>query len=307
MSDQSTGLPPLSTASLKPEQHHSPIDGLEVPEGAVAPANVQVIGDGTAEASFPDQDEARKAAAEESAKAEQAKLAGKYETVEDLEKAYQEAQRKITELSQRDARTSEEEVQFKIEQHGPFADRDVAGVLEAASLDGKQLAEQWEANGRLTEEQYESLKNIGYSRQVVDTFVAGQYSMTQADNNTQQQMLSQAKSLVGGEGQLQNLYQWAANNYTPHQQEQLNQRLADPRTWQSALKEMMFDESQASGTIQSRPLMNATEVAPAEPAGFTTTREVLTAFEAARNNGFMSDETKSKLARTPQHLLEGVG
>ncbi len=306
MSEEATGLPPV-TAPIKPEQHNSPIDGLEVPEGATAPENVQVIGDGTAEASFPDQDEARQAAAEEATKAEQAKLAGKYETVEDLEKAYQEAQRKITELSQQDARTSEEETAFQIEKHGPFADRDIAGVLEAASLDGKMLAEQWENQGKLTDEQYESLKQIGYSRQVVDTFVAGQYSMVQAENNTQQQMLTQAKTLVGGEDQLQNLYQWAANNYTPHQQEQLNQRLADPRTWQSALKEMMFDQSSAAGTIQSRPLMDATEVAPPEPAGFTTTREVLMAFEAARNNGFMSDETKAKLARTPQHLLEGVG
>jgi hypothetical protein len=306
MSEEATGLPPVTAPPSQPE-HTSPIDNLPVAEGTTAPENVQVIGDGAAEASFPDQEEARKAHAAEVEQAEKAKLAGKYETVEDLEKAYQEAQRKITELSQQDARTAEQDAEIKIEQHGPFADRDVAGVLEAASLDGKQLAEQWENHGQLTDEQYEALKGIGYSRQVVDTFVAGQYSMQQSANATQQQMLASARDMVGGEAQLQNLYQWAANNYTPFQQEQLNQRLADPRTWQSALKEMMFDQSQATGTAQSRPLMDATEVAPPEPAGFTSTREVLMAFEAARHNGFMSDETKAKLARTPQHLLEGVG
>ena len=94
---------------------------------------------------------------------------------------------------------------------------------------------------------------------MVNTFVAGQFAIAAQQHNEQMSMKEQAINMAGGQDAFDNLYKWAASSYTEAQQAALNDRLAQPGTYQGAIKEMMFDYQEANGTTGSKRLAGATE------------------------------------------------
>ena len=274
--------------------------------GAEAPGHEDLEGDvhETSEFQIPDQEQQ---AAIDQEKAEQNLLAGKYKSVQDLEQAYLEAQKKISQGNQAEpeqAPVQETDGDLQI-QHGPFQGS-VTEVLEAAGLEGKYIAAEWAAQGKLTEDMYESLSKLGWQRQIVDTFVQGQFATAAMEQNQQNSMKLDAIEMAGGNESFQNLYQWAARNYTEGQQDALNERLSSPQHYKGAIKEMMFDYQQATGTSTSKPLAQATEAGAPVAEGFKSVLEVKQAFAKARATGVLDEATQARIARTPQHLLEGV-
>ena len=260
-----------------------------------APDNVEMVGLTAAEAAFPTGEEEKKAIAESQAPE---KLAGKYESVQELISAYEEAQRKITELSQQQLpQQSVPEMQ---------AERDIKGVLDATGLDMAQIRASWDSLGSLTPEQYDAFRTVGYSKDVVDTFITGQYAVAGQQANIQVQMKDNAISMAGGEDQLNNVMEWAKNHYNEPQSESLNGRLSDPRTYESAIKELLYDFRAEVGSSNSRPLAGVEAVAPPPGVdGYKTVQEVLAVFAQLRETG-ITEEIKARLAKTPQQLLEGV-
>ena len=99
---------------------------IESGQGEAAPAEVPeatIVGDGTVEFQMPTGEESQKAAAEEQ---KENLLAGKYQNVSDLEQAYLEAQKKISQQGQQnppqqvqDTPDPQGDPDLKI-QHGPF-------------------------------------------------------------------------------------------------------------------------------------------------------------------------------------------
>ena len=258
----------------------------------------------TAEYKMPTAEES---SAEASEAKEEALLAGKYKNVQELEQAYLEAQKKI---SSRQPETQAEQPVDPVDtemqiQHGPFQGS-VTEVLEAADIKGNDIAKQWQAEGKLTEEQYEKLAGLGWQRQIVDTFVNGQFAIAAAEQQVQVDMKREAIEMAGGDEAFTNLYRFAGSHYTEQQQEALNERLASPGAWKGAIKEMMFDYQQQTGTGASRPLTNAEAPAAVSAEGYKSTQEVRQAFAQMRSQGYLDETTKARIARTPQHLLEGV-
>jgi hypothetical protein len=282
---------------MSEEQHEQ--ETIESPslELPTAPENVDIVGPSAAEAAFPTMEEERTIAADTAA---EQKFAGKYDNVEQLVSAYEEAQRKITELSQE---TSRLEQQNSPEMH---ADRDIKDVLTATGLDMVDVRATWEQNHTLTQEQYEAFGKVGYSKDVVDTFITGQYAVAHEQTAIQDRMKDHAGEMAGGKEELGVIMDWAAKNYNEIDTTNLNQRLSDPRTYESAIKELLFDHSASIGASRSKPLAGSSTQAPAPGVeGFNTTQEVLDAFTTMRSMG-ITEEMKARLAKTPHHLLEGV-
>jgi hypothetical protein len=91
-------------------------------------------------------------------------------------------------------------------------------VLEAAGINVEDALASLAADGSLTDEQYAKLAEIGVTRAVVDSFVAGQQAMGEA-------MVARMHETVGGEQALNDILSWAGDNLPASEVEQFNQTI----------------------------------------------------------------------------------
>lgn len=213
--------------------------------------------------------------------------ANKYRSVEDLEKGYKELE---TRLGQKFPETSS---------------MDVPAILARAGLSNEDLVTNWSSDGKLSDDQYAKLQGAGYSRTVVDTFLHGQYEISQSGGRQQQEMQRNAFEMAGGAEQYDNLSKWASTHYPPAKIDEMNKRLEQPLSYEGAIKEMLFDYKQELGAGFSRPLVNGTSM-PNTSSGFANVEELVTAMRSARQSGRFDEALKRRIANTPQHILEGV-
>jgi len=120
-------------------------------------------------------------------------ILGKFKTQEDLEKAYQELETKLG--------TKEENPLVDATEAQKAAEEQVTN----AGLDYKVMSQEFATNGKLSDETYASLEKAGITKDVVDSYIAGQQAL--ADNAR-----SSALSLVGGEEGYKSISEWAAVN-----------------------------------------------------------------------------------------------
>ena len=127
----------------------------------------------------------------------------KFESPEDLAKAYQELQAKQSKGESEETEEEEEEGEEVEEERSESND-----TIAAASLE-------WHETGELSEDTYESLQNAGISREMVDSYIAGQTAM--ADNET-----NAVKNEVGGADSYAAMLEWAGDNLEPDEIEAYN-------------------------------------------------------------------------------------
>jgi len=153
---------------------------------------------------------------EQEAEQEPQLLAGKFKSVEDLAKSYQELERK---LGQR--QTDQPPANDQPEATGYTAEQAVElygqGPVEALAGKGVDLADvMWKADqGQDISEHYDALaETFGVSRQVVESYVAkaGAGSDTAAAASLSETDAAELKAMVGGEEGFQQLSAWAAKN-----------------------------------------------------------------------------------------------
>jgi len=117
-------------------------------------------------------------------------LPEKFNSPEDLAKAYSELQGK---MSSRET-TEAEEVNEAAEQ-----------VITEAGLDFDALSSEYWENGGLSEESYEVLQEAGIPRELVDQYAQGQEALLES---TRQQVYGS----VGGEDNYESMLGWATDN-----------------------------------------------------------------------------------------------
>ena len=141
---------------------------------------------------------------EKQAQEESRMLAGKYESAEELEKAYIELQQKLGEqdgLRQEDPQGERRQEEVKEEEQ--VIDQDpLIDLLNSAS-------EEYSENGKLTEETFEKLSQMD-SKDLLEAYMQIQSSQQVEDFTPEQ--VSDIQNFVGGEEQYNNLVGWAAQN-----------------------------------------------------------------------------------------------
>jgi len=141
---------------------------------------------------------------EQHAQEESRMLAGKYESAEELEKAYIELQKKLGEsndgLREEDpqGRGREEEVEEQPIDADPLVD-----LLNEASQEYAQ-------EGKLSEETFEKLSQMD-SKDLLEAYMQIQSNPAQVEDFTAEQV-SDIQNFVGGEEQYNGLVGWAAEN-----------------------------------------------------------------------------------------------
>lgn len=214
--------------------------------------------------------------------------ADKFKSVEDLESAYKSLETKLGERSQ-------------------FGQMNVDQLIEAIGLDNNQITANWKADGQLTPDQYEAFSRAGWSREIVDGYLNGQTAIAQNSVYAQQKMLQHAQQLCGGELEWDGLKRWAAMNVPEERLDALNTRLADPAHYESALKELLWDWNLATGKGGTANMaMLSGQSMPNTTAGFTSSSEMLAEMQRVKDQGYMDQSFKNRMANTADSIIQGI-
>ena len=158
-------------------------------------------------------------------------LAGKYKSVEDLEKAYKELQTKLSrgesadpEPEADDESESEESEEDKPEGNAREIYGDlIGGKLEEAGIDFQDMNVRWQQTGTLESGDYDQLAEAGFNRDMVDAYLSGlQYKATQ-DTALSVKEVASIKESLGGEAEYNKMIEWAAANLSADEVEGFNQ------------------------------------------------------------------------------------
>jgi hypothetical protein len=163
-------------------------------------------------------------------------LAGKYKSVEDLERAYKELQTKlsrgesVTPESEDDSSADDSEAESEDEENDKpdgnareiYGDL-IGGKLEEAGINFQEMNVRWQQTGTLEAGDYDQLAEAGFNRDMVDAYLSGlQYKQTQDTALTVKEVASIKQSL-GGEAEYNKMIQWAASNLSAEEVDGFNQ------------------------------------------------------------------------------------
>ena len=159
-------------------------------------------------------------------------LAGKYKSVEDLEKAYKELQAKLsrgesTKPEAEDDSTADD--QAADDEDKPDGDAReiygdlIGGKLDDAGIDFQDMNVRWQQSGTLESGDYDQLAEAGFNRDMVDAYLSGlQYKAAQ-DTALSVKEVTSIKESLGGEAEYNKMIQWAGANLPPEEVEGFNQ------------------------------------------------------------------------------------
>ena len=170
------------------------------------------------------EDQANLEKTEESSTSEGSELlAGKYKSVEELEKGYQELQQKMssgekTEEAEPKAESeSESEPESDTETTGDAKEiygEFIGSRFEEAGIDFGGMNDRWQQTGQLTQDDYTALDGAGFNKEMVDAYLEGvQFKATQDSQLAAQQVLD-IKQEFGGEKAYDDMIAWASTALT---------------------------------------------------------------------------------------------
>ena len=163
-------------------------------------------------------------------------LAGKYKSVEDLEKAYKELQTKLSRgesvapESEDDSNADDSEADAEDQEDDKpdgnareiYGDL-IGGKLEEAGINFQDMNVRWQQTGTLESGDYDQLAEAGFNRDMVDAYLSGlQYKATQ-DTALSVKEVASIKESLGGEAEYSKMIEWAAANLSADEVEGFNQ------------------------------------------------------------------------------------
>jgi hypothetical protein len=144
-------------------------------------------------------------------------LPEKYKTVEDFLEGHKSLEKK---LGEREEIEPVEESESTNEAEG---EETQAGPLDP-------FYSEYEENGGLSDDSYKALEDLGYTKDIVDTYIKGYEAQVS-------QFTSEAHDIVGGAEEYEAMAEWAVDNMTPEQLDNYNDQLAlGGDAWELALR-----------------------------------------------------------------------
>lgn len=207
------------------------------------------------------------------------KLLGKFDSAEDLAKAYQELEKKLGEKAEKKDEPTE------------LTDDKVDELIEKAGLDVDAMAEHYEQNGGLSEEHYTALEQAGIPRAYVDQYIEG----IEAQAN---QYRDNLMAEIGGQESFQAMSEWAVANLSQAELEAYNSAVdsGDYETVKAAVMGLAFKYQRDNGKAPT--LVGGGQ--PTGGAGFASLAQLT---EAMKDPRYEKDpayraEVQEKLARS---------
>ena len=129
-------------------------------------------------------------------------LPEKFKSPEDMANAYGELEKKLGAGAEGEEQQSEEEQSDEQQEDDSTEDTDNNNVIVEASK------EFFENDGVISEETYKNLAAVGLSKELVDSYAAGQQALQQSEEGS-------IKSVA--DGNWDQMAEWAANNLSPEE------------------------------------------------------------------------------------------
>ena len=154
-------------------------------------------------------------------------LAGKYKSVDELERAYKELQSKLgqqssdesTEDATEEERPKSENNRSASEIYGDF----IGTRLEEAGIDYSSINSRWQESGKLDSADYDSLQKAGFTREMVDSYLTGLQYRSNQDSALSMQEVAAVKQQYGGDAEYNRMIEWAASNLSQEEVNDFNQ------------------------------------------------------------------------------------
>jgi len=141
-------------------------------------------------------------------------LAGKFQTTDELARAYQELEQKLgqqggqnQEQTQDQGENQEQSTEDET-QDGPVYSETIDKTLSDAGLEPKNVAQEFQENGQLSEDTFAAMEKAGFPREMVQAYVNG----LQANQQMAEKEAAEIKQIVGSEQDFNQAVQWAQQN-----------------------------------------------------------------------------------------------
>lgn len=202
-------------------------------------------------------------------------LPEKFNSPEDLAKSYQELEKKLSAPKDtQEQQADTEDTQQEISQ--PQFDK---------------FSEEFASNGKLSDESFSELEKMGYSREMVETYIAGMTSSQSADAEA-------VMSVAGGAEGYKELTDWARDNMDTKELELYNQMVATSTDNAKMAVEWLMSKREAVDGVEPT-LVSGKATAPAKDE-FRSTSEVVAAMKDARygKDPAYTKDVEDKLSRS---------
>ena len=219
-------------------------------------------------------------------------LPEKFKSVEDLAKSYAELEKKLGGQSQEEVdpikEASLKKEPAKTENNLEIAEKAVTD----AGLDMSSLQKEYAEKGELDAKSYEALEKSGITKDIVNSYIAGQAAI--ADKQA-----AEIKATVGGDASYQEMVDWAASNMNDGEKQAYNKAVnsGDMDTVKLAVNALKGQYERANGT---EPKLVEGKTSGTSEQGYASWAQVT---EAMSNPKYAKDpayqaEVKAKLANS---------
>lgn len=134
--------------------------------------------------------------------------AGKYKTIEDMEKAYKELESKL-------GKNTSDDDDNQTQETAPQSEAEAKDVVESKGLDFAELNAEFADKGELSTDTYDRLEKAGIPKSTVDAYIAGQQALVE-------QNVAKIQASIGGEGEFNSMMEWAVDGLSDSEKDAFN-------------------------------------------------------------------------------------
>ena len=250
----------------------------------------------------PEQETAAKdeALVNEAQSQEPAKFAGKYESVEELEKGYAELQKKLSGQEE----TTEEVSESKEEEAAPTIASEIYGEyigsrLDEAGVDYQGMNTKWQETGKLEDDDYKALEGAGFSKDMVEAYLDGVQYRAEQDSQLAAKEVAAIKNEFGGEQVYSEMITWAAANLDKGEVDAFNSMLKTSNPHQIRIAVAGIQAAYMNNAPREPKLVGG-RTARADTTKFKSTAQVVAAMNDERyaTDPAYRQEVQEKLSRS---------
>ena len=228
------------------------------------------------------------------------KFAGKYESVQDLEKGYEELQKKLGSQEEGD----KPEVSESKEEAAPANASEIYGEyigsrLDEAGVDYQGMNTKWQETGKLDDDDYTALEGAGFSKDMVEAYLDGVQYRAEQDSQLAAKEVAAIKNEFGGEQVYNDMITWAAGNLDKGEVDAFNNMLKTSNPHQIRIAVAGIQAAYMNNAPRDPKLVGG-RAAKADTAKFQSTAQVVAAMNDERyaTDPAYRQEVQEKLSRS---------
>jgi hypothetical protein len=228
------------------------------------------------------------------------KFAGKYESVEDLEKGYAELQKKLGSQEEGD----KPEVSESKEEAAPANASEIYGEyigsrLDEAGVDYQGMNTKWQETGKLEDDDYKALEGAGFSKDMVEAYLDGVQYRAEQDSQLAAKEVAAIKNEFGGEQVYNDMITWAAGNLDKGEVDAFNSMLKTSNPHQIRIAVAGIQAAYMNNAPREPKLVGG-RAARADTTKFKSTAQVVAAMNDERyaTDPAYRQEVQEKLSRS---------